>query len=214
MTKWIAVSALAAVVGLGARATALAQDSQRIAFISMERVFADYYKTQRADARLKEQAQEFSEVRTALLDDLRTREEAFNAARQESQDQALSQEARDQKRDEAEQMLLELREKERELRTFEETKRKELEEQGRRMRSRIVDEINAVIKTHAQSNKLFAVVDSSGPSLNQIPVFVYADETADITGEILARLNADMETGAEESAVVAPPAPVAAPAAE
>jgi len=175
------------------------ETSLDIAFLDMEQVFSEYVKTQKADARLKEQAEEFNSDRNAKLEVLRELEENFNAIRDEAQDQTLSKEARDRKRGEAEEMLNDLRENEKEIRKFEEIKRKELEEQGRRMRKRIVDEINVVVEKFAKERNLHAVVDSSGPSLNRIPVFMYADEKFDVTDEIVAQLNRD-ETEGEGSA--------------
>ena len=169
-----------------------------IAFLNMERVFSEYFKTQNADARLKEQAEEFNSDRNAKLEVLRELEESFNATRDEAQDQTLSQEARDRKRSEAEEMLIALRENEKEIRKFEEIKRKELEEQGRRMRTRIVDEINVVVQKFATERNLFAVVDSSGPSLNRVPVFLYSDEKFDVTDEIVALLNREEKEGEDD----------------
>ena len=175
------------------------ETSLDIAFLDMEQVFSEYVKTQKADARLKEQAEEFNSDRNAKLEVLRELEESFNATRDEAQDQTLSQEARERKRSEAEEMLNDLRENEKEIRKFEEIKRKELEEQGRRMRKRIVDEIDTIVDQFAKERNLFAIVDSSGPSLNRIPVFLYTDEKFDVTDEIVAQLNRE-ETDGEESA--------------
>ncbi len=177
-------------VAIGMSATAgWSQELERIAFVDMERVFAEYYKTKRADTRLKQQAEEFNTERKDLIAVLRELEESFNSARQEAQDQTLSEEARDRKRSEAEDNLVKLREKENDIRSFEESRRKQLEEQGKRMRTRIVDEISRVLAKFAQDRDLFSVIDSSGPSMNQVPVFLYTEAKADITDEVLAILN-------------------------
>jgi outer membrane protein len=179
----------AAALGIGLATAGRAQEANRIAFVDMNQVFTDYYKTKRADARLKEQAETYNQERRAKVDRLKELDASFNAAKQEAQDDTLSAEARERRRAEAEDLLLQLRELEGEIRTFDETGRKQLEDQGKRMRARIVDEIREVINAHARARGLFAVVDSSGPSLNQVPVFMYIDSAADVTPEILAKLN-------------------------
>ena len=42
--------------------------NSRIAFVNMEQVFEQYYKTQRADRRLKDQALEFNTERSELIE--------------------------------------------------------------------------------------------------------------------------------------------------
>ena len=68
------------------------------------------------------------------------------------------------------------------------------------MRKAIVDDIDEVIKRVASERSLFAVIDSSGPSLNQVPVFLYSDPSSDITAAIVALLNVgqDQEDDWEE----------------
>lgn len=180
-----AILAVSVLGGAGARAF----DAESIAFVDMERVFSSYHKTEKADTELKKRAEEFNEGRNELIEELREMESEFNAVREEAQDETLTEEARERKRGEAETMLVSMREKEQELQTFEKSRRQELEEQGRRMRTRIVDDIRDILKNYALERGLVTVVDSSGPSLNQIPVFMYTDEDLDVTADILTILN-------------------------
>ena len=82
-----------------------------------------------------------------------------------------------------------LRDEENKIRRFDETRRKQLQEQGQRMRKRIVDEIRALVEKHAKAKAYQAVIDASGQSLNGVPIVLYVDPRADITGEILDILN-------------------------
>ena len=174
--------------------------NSRIAFVNMEQVFEQYYKTQRADRRLKDQALEFNTERSELIEKIEKMEADFNALREEAGDETLSKDGQDRKRSEAEAVLVELRATEQEIKQFEQTRRRQLEEQGRRMRKAIVDDIDEVIKRVASERSLFAVIDSSGPSLNQVPVFLYSDPSSDITAAIVALLNVgeDQEDDWEE----------------
>lgn len=197
-TRTIRITIAAAALGAGLATAGWAQQANQIAFVDMNQVFTEFYKTQRADARLKEQAEAYNQQRRAKVEQLRELDAEFNAAKEEAQDDTLSAEARDRRRADAENALLALRELEGEIRAFDETGRKQLEDQGRRMRERIVDEIQEVIQAQARSLGLFAVVDSSGPSMNQIPVFMYIDAAADLTPQILRELNATREQDTED----------------
>jgi len=185
----------------GLQASAQDDSLSRIAFVNMELVFEQYYKTQRADRRLKDQAQEFNTERSDLIEQIEKLETDFNALREEAGDETLSKDGQERKRSEAEEVLVELRSKEEEIKQFEQTRRRQLEEQGRRMRKAIVEDIDEVIEKFAAEGKLFAVVDSSGPSLNQVPIFLYSDPGSDITPAIVALLNVgqDQEEDWEEN---------------
>ena len=207
MRRWVLTTGvIAAVWCAGAAAWGQERSTRQIVFVDMDRVFSEYHKTRRADARLKEQAEEFSEERNELVQSLRDLEASFNAARQEAQDETLSKEAREEKRTEAEEKLVELREKETEIRQFEESRRNQLDEQRRRIRKRIVDEITEVLERYAERRDLFAIIDSSGQSLNQVPVILYALPEADVTDEVLALLNegqpeaGELEEGSDDEA--------------
>ena len=167
---------------------AVAQD-QRVVFLDLDRVFNDYHKTKLADQQLKDQAEEFNDERKQLVEEYEELEETFNTVRAEAQNMALSEEVRNEKRDEAEERLIELRKKERNVRRFEENRRKQLEEQQRRMRKRIVKEIREVIETYARENSYSAVLDLSGQSLNGVETVIYADLKMDITDDIIEHLN-------------------------
>ena len=174
-----------------------ALEEGRIASVNMERIFAQYHKTTQADDRLKEQVDVFNAKREEMLQALREMEQEFNAVREEAQDQSLAEDMRDERRNQAEEMLVELREEEKVLRSFEESTRAEIQEQGKRMRSRIVDQIEEAVEDFSIRNSLFAVVDLTGQSLNQVPVMVYMDEDADVTDEIIEILNMGVAAGGE-----------------
>lgn len=195
----------AAVLLAGWTVTADAQTKQEIAFVDMERVFGEFYKTAQADARLKEQAAAVNEERTAKLQELKAIQAELEAAVMEARDDALSEEAQRRRLRVAEEKQMELKELELEIRSFDKTRRDELESQGRRMRGRIVEEIQEVIDQMAEQRGLFAVVDRSGMSMNQVPVFLYVNAEIDLTDEIVATLNEGRSQTAEsEPAATAP----------
>ena len=166
---------------------------ESIVTVDMDKLFNKYYKTELADAQIKEQADEFSEERRVLVEQYDLAQEAFQKAREDAQNMALSEDVRNAKRDEAEEMLLGIREQEGKIRRMEQQRRKQLEEQQRRMRKRIVDEISQTIQDYAKEQNYMVVFDASGQSLNGVAVMVYSSGRLDITDEILAILNKGAE---------------------
>ena len=72
---------------------------------------------------------------------------------------------------------------------MDESRRKQIEEQGQRMRKRIVDEIKETIGSYATSQGLDGILDSSGQSLNGVDLVLFADSRVDITESIIELLN-------------------------
>lgn len=184
-------AALAAVSGWSLLpGPAIAQDRPtRVVVVHLERVFNEYFKTRRADAQLKAQAEEFGRERQTLIEELEQAQQAFTALREESQNPALTEEARALRRGEAEDRLLEIREQESRIRQFEELRSKQLEDQSRRMRRGLVEEIRDAIQSYARNQGYDLVLDASGNSLNGVELILYADARVDITSAVIEQLN-------------------------
>ncbi len=189
---WMA-GAAAVLMGLATFAARGQDRRTQIAFISMDRAFSEYYKTKLADTQLKTQAEEFNQERQKMVADIQTMQETFNTLREESQNNALSEEVRALKRNEAEEKLLEIKEQEGKIRRFDELRAKQLEDQSRRMRRGLVEEIREAIRTYARAQGFDAVLDHSGQSLNGVNVVLYADTRVDITDAIVRQLNQTAE---------------------
>ena len=162
---------------------------QTIVFVDMNKLFDGFYKTKVADGKLKERADEFNDERKGIVDDAKKLEDEFNALREDAQNTALSSEVREQKRNQAEDKLIEIREYESKLRRFDESRKKQLDDQSRRMRKDIVEEIRTAIQTYARGQGVSAVLDSSGQSLNGVEQVLYTDGKVDITEGVLDLLN-------------------------
>jgi len=177
-------------LGMG---TAVQAAGLSLAFVDMDRVFSEYYRTKLADAQLKEQADKFTEQRDELVQKLQDLRKEFNQARTAAQDGSLSAEARRAKQDEAEKLLVQIREEESNLREFEQTRQKQLTDQGRRMRNRIVEQIREAVEDYARTEGFAAVLDYSGDSMNGVPVVLYVHRSVDITDEVIELLNKGSE---------------------
>ena len=184
MKKIVALAIMLA----GLAVTARAQDV-RIAFVDMDKTFTEYYKTKLADAQLKDQAEEFKTERKKMVDSFQKLQADFDSMREESQNTALNEDVRNDKRAAAEEKLVEIREQESKIRRYDESRQKQLDEQSRRMRNRLVDEIKVVIKSYSQSAGYTAVLDSSGNSMNGVGLVIYSDVKFDITSNIIDLLN-------------------------
>ncbi|NCC51603.1 MAG: OmpH family outer membrane protein [Spartobacteria bacterium] len=187
MKKRSLVVATLAVACLASSARAY---DEKIVFVDMNTLFEKYYKTEKADRQLQEQADELNSKYEAMVENIEVMREEFNALRDAAQDGALSTEAREKKKADAESKLLEISDEEQKMRRFRETHGKQLSGQQRRMRETIVGEITEVLVDYARNQGYSSVIDSSGESLNGVPLILYSDGNRDITEKVLKELNA------------------------
>jgi outer membrane protein len=78
---------------------------------------------------------------------------------------------------------------EREINEFRQTRERQLQEQALRMREGIVKEITDIVTERVKANSLDLVLDKSGPSLNGVPLVMYARENWDFTNDVISALN-------------------------
>lgn len=180
-----AVALLSAAAPAGAQAT----DRERIVFVDMNKVFDEFYKTKLAEGQLKEQEAEYKDELKKMVDKFKALQEAFRQAREESEDRVLSEEARRSRRADAEEKLVELREMEGKIRRFEETRRRQIADQMKRVRDKLVVEIKETLSGYARKEGFIAVIETSGDNLNGVPNILYFDPSRDITAPLIELLN-------------------------
>ena len=172
-----------------AAAATLAAAEQKIAFINMEKVFDEYYKTKEANAQFKARGEDIDVKRKDLLSKARAAKTEFDKLNAEFKDKSLNENAREKKKEDAEQKLDELKEAEEKLMEFDKIAKKEIADQMRQMQQQIVGEIRGVIQTYSIENKIDIVLDNSGKTLNNVECVMYFDRSADITAPIMAIMN-------------------------
>jgi outer membrane protein len=182
---------LAAIMLAAAPVVSQAQmDKVSMAFVDLDSVFTNYHKTKLAESQLKTQADEIKAERKDLITQFEKMQADYQVVRSQAQNTALNDDARTAKRAEAEDKLIEVRDMEGKIRRLEESAQRRIDEQSRRARKRLVDEINEIIRGFALSRGYTAIIDTSGESLNGVPTVVFYNPNLDITAELIALVNA------------------------
>ena len=172
-----------------ALAAALNAAEPAIAFVSMERLFDDYYKTKAANVQLKARFESVDAPRRDLLNQVKTLKTEVEKLGAEARDKSLSDAERDKKRTAAEDKFALFRDAEQKLAEFDNTYKKQFGEQMKQSQQQLVGEIRAVIQAYVKEHGIRIVFDSSGKTLNSVESVVYYDPAFDITEPILAILN-------------------------
>jgi outer membrane protein len=189
--------ALAAVV-LTTGCSALAQG--KLAIIDLQKVFDGYYKTKAADALIKDRASDLEKQKKGLLDQYQKATDDYKKALDDANNQAVSADEREKRKKSAEANLLEIKRMEDQINQFDRSARTTLDEQLRRMRENILEEIRTVVNAKAKSGSFSMVLDTAAESFNKTPIVLYHNGENDLTTNVLNQLNAtEPQSGSKTS---------------
>ena len=210
MKKYLALPALFIALAI-ATSTASAQ-SFHVGTVDMKRIFDSYYKTKDAESKInearnaaKKELEDRMDIAKKSLDEVKKLDEEINNA-------ALSKDAKEQKQKLRSDKAQELQNMDREIREFQASREKQLQEQSVRMRAGIVDDIDKIVADKVKAENYDIVVDKSGPSLNGVPIVLYARDSYDFTDTVITALNKTRGKDSTDTAVspTAPTAPAVA----
>ncbi|MEA3207091.1 MAG: outer membrane protein [Chthoniobacter sp.] len=202
MKKYLALASLTAAAIAFAPIPAFAQSvTIKIGTVDMKKVFESYYKTKDAEAKINEARNNAKKELEDRMDQAKKVLDEVKKLDEEIASPALSKEAKDAKSKIRGERAAELQTMDREIREFQASREKQLQEQSVRMRGGIVDEINNVVSAKVKADGYDIVFDRSGPSLNGVPIVLYAKETYDFTPDVVSALNKnkvrDLDTSTE-----------------
>ena len=163
--------------------------ADEIAFIDLQEVFKQFYKTQMAQDQIRQQADDIKMEREEMESEVEGIKAEVEVLRTDARDQALSEEARSSKRDLLEEKLVELQKKEQEMIDFEKLRMEQLEAQNQRMTKKLFDEIHEAVINYAKMQGYAAVIDRSSQSRIGTDSVLYANTKFDITANVLEVLN-------------------------
>src|ERR1700687_42582 len=168
---------------------AFAQGTMKSGTVDMQRAFKDYNKTKEAEAKIndaknsaKKEYDDRAEAYKKALDEI-------NNLNKQLESSALSADKKTQIAKDRDDKIANIKNMEREISDFRQTRERQLQEQLMRVREGIVKEITDVVMEKVKSNNLDLVFDKSGMSINGVPVLMYSHDNLDFTNDIIAVLN-------------------------
>jgi len=201
-------SALVTIIGLTAFTMSFASKAEaqmKIGTIDMQKVFTAYYKTHDAEDKLKEAQKAYKDELDQRMDEYKKNLDVINKLNEEMNKPELSGAAKDQKAQERDAKISDTKGLEKEISDFRQQREKQIQDQLKRMRDGIVDEIMKVVNDQVKAQNYDIVFDKSGFSANNIvPVLLYSRDNYDFSDSVITKLNA--------SRPAATPTPVASAA--
>jgi len=161
----------------------------RIATIDLRKVFDGYWKKKQAEVALKERQSDIEKEDRNMVEDYKKAKEEYQSLLTSANDQAVSSDERDKRKNAAEDKLCRMKEMEESIATYERQARTTIGEQSQRMRSNILSEIRNVVNSKAKAAGFSLVIDTAAETINSTPAFLYSNNENDITDSVLQQLN-------------------------
>ena len=168
---------------------ARAQGTLKIGTVDMNRTFREYTKTKDAEAKINDAKNQAKKEYDERADSYKKALDDINNLNKQLESPALSADKKAQMAKERDDKISNIKNMEREITEFRQTRERQLQEQALRMREGIVKEITDVVMDKVKASRLDLVFDKSGNSLNGVPVLMYAPDSVDFTNDVIATLN-------------------------
>jgi outer membrane protein len=177
------------VLMLGIPFAVFAQGTMKIGTVDMQRAFKEYNKTKEAEAKINDAKNAARKEYDDRAEDYKKALDEINNLNKQLESPALSADKKTQMAKDRDDKIAKIKNMEREISDFRQTRERQLQEQLMRMREGIVKEITDVVMEKVKANHLDLVFDKSGMSINGVPVLMYAPENVDFTNDIITVLN-------------------------
>jgi outer membrane protein len=209
-------SVLVTIIGLTALSMSFASKAEaqmKVGTIDMQKIFTAYYKTHDAEDKLKEAQKAYKDELDQRMDEYKKNLDVINRLNEEMNKPELSGAAKDQKAQERDAKISDTKGLEKEISDFRQQREKQIQDQLKRMRDGIVDEIMKVVNDQVKASNYDMVFDRSGFSANNIvPVLLYSRDNYDFSDSVIIKLNANRPAETPTASAAKPAAPGNTPA--
>ncbi len=171
---------------------------QKIAVADMQKIFNGYDRTKTIELKMNQQMDVYKQYAAGLMQEYQNLRKEFEKLRDESQDLSLSESERENRRIRAIEKAEQIKQKENELKEYNQSRQKQMKENFEKLRAEVLEEIKAVIRNKCVLEGWTLVLDKSGVSLNDLPLVLYHAPQTDLTKSILDELNRAYRTGKDK----------------
>jgi outer membrane protein len=168
---------------------ALAQGTLKIGTVDMQRAFKEYNKTKEAEVKINDAKNAAKKEYDDRAESYKKALDEINNLNKQLESPALSADKKTQTAKERDDKIANIKNMEREISDFRQTRERQLQEQLMRVREGIVKEITDVVMEKVKANNMDLVLDRSGMSINGVPFLLFSHDNIDFTNDIIAVLN-------------------------
>ena len=176
-----------AVIAVFGATPAFAQ--MKVGIVDMNKVFTSYYKTKEAETRLNDARAQAKTDLDSRLETLKSNMEEINKLEADTRKPELAPDKKETAIKQRDEKINEVRNLDREIGEFRQTRERQLQEQFMRMRGDIVQDIMKVVDSKVKADGYDLVLDSSGLGISQVKLVLYSAPSMDFSDSIITELN-------------------------
>ena len=179
-------------VAVGASVIAAqAQPAISVMTVNLADAYDGYHKTKAANEKLRVAQEKAQGQIEALNQEGNVLVESYQEMVEQSKNTALTEDARNKAAEDSQKKLEEIQTKQAEITQFGQNTQRALAQRQKTHRDLMFDEITSIVTDMAKERGASMVFDLSGPSVFGAPIVLFADESYDVTEELIEILNKD-----------------------
>jgi outer membrane protein len=195
---------LTVAAALALPAAGFAQGTLKVGTVDMNRAFKEYNKTKDSEKKINEAKDAAKKEYDDRAENYKKALDEINKLNQQLDSPALSADKKTSMAKDRDEKIGNIKNMEREINEFRQTRERQLQEQAMRMREGIIKEITDIMMERVKANNYDLVFDKSGPSMNGVPVVMYSKDSADFTTDVITALNKKPATTTTEKPATSP----------
>jgi serine/threonine protein kinase/Skp family chaperone for outer membrane proteins len=160
-----------------------------VGLVDMNRIFKEYDKTKDAEAKVNDAKNSAKKEYDDRADAYKKALDEVNYLNKELDSSSLGAASKTQIARDRDSKIAKIKTMEREINDFRTTREKQLQEQALKMREGIVKEITTMTFSGLKSSPNPILIDSSGMTLNGVPVVLFSSGVPDLSNDVIAALN-------------------------
>ncbi|NMA43830.1 MAG: OmpH family outer membrane protein [Oligosphaeraceae bacterium] len=173
--------------------------ADKVAYLNMEKVFENYYKTVQENYQFELQKQNFEERHTIMRDEYQSSVREAQRMEADSKNELLSQAAREDNQRKLGILLERLQVKRDELMQFRQSGMQELQNARNAAEEELIRSLTDLVKRYAKEKEYTHVYEVSGRSLNRVPFLMVYPEELEITDAVISFINLGHESELQEA---------------
>ena len=194
--SFISLLTILAVATLG---TASAKAELVVLTVSINRAAEQFYKVQDFLEELQASQEQAQERVKSITEEGRSLEQEYQELAEQANSDILTEDARNEAKQDAQIKIQEMQQKQNELRQFMENVQRQVAARQSTQMGLFTKEIMEVVNEISKERNATLVLDTSGATQNGMPTVLHFDESIDITATVVERINADKPAEEEAS---------------
>ena len=187
MLKRIAIVFLALCACVAVRA------AERFAYVNMETVFNEYYKTVNENINVENLRKQYLDGFNLLKDEFQASLAEYQKASADADNALLSDEVRENARNKAALLQNRLQQKQEEVMRYRQDGLGEIEGRQQQIVEKLAEELVEQVRKYAEAQGYTTVLEVSGKSLNRVPLVLSYPKEQEITDAVVKLVNAGHE---------------------